>query len=184
MFVSLLPVFTNLVREREVNEPNEAWAADITYLRTGEGFVYLALLTDWRSRKIVGYHCGDTLEAIGCVKALEMALASLPEGVHPIHHSDRGIQYCSHEYVNRLRSRGLSISMTERDHCAENALAERVNGILKIEYSLGMKFETKAQALREVKQAVHLYNTRRPHLALDYAVPEAVHSRAAHTLAA
>ena len=174
-----LPVFTNLVREREVIEPNEAWAADITYLRTGEGFAYLALLTDMRSRKIVGYHCGDTLEAVGCVKALEMALKDLPEDVHPIHHSDRGIQYCSHEYVNRLRDRGLSISMTERNHCAENAMAERMNGILKIEYSLGIKFQTKAQAVRAVKQAVHLYNTRRPHLALDYAVPEAVHSLAA-----
>jgi transposase InsO family protein len=174
-----LPVFANLVREREFHEPNEAWAADITYLRTREGFVYLALLTDMRSRKIVGYHCGDTLEALGCVKALEMALENLPKDAHPIHHSDRGIQYCSHEYVNRLRSRGLSISMTEHDHCAENALAERVNGILKSEYSLGAKFETKKQADGAVKQAVHLYNTRRPHLALNYAVPETVHSLAA-----
>jgi transposase InsO family protein len=156
-----------------------AWAADMTYLRTREGFVYLALLTDMRSRKIVGYHCGDTLEAAVCVKALEMALESLPGDAAPIHHSDRGTQYCSHEYVNRLRSRGLSISMTERNHCAENALAERMNGILKSEYSLGMKFETKQQAVRAVEQAVHLYNTRRPHLALNYAVPEAVHSLAA-----
>ena len=81
--------------------------------------------------------------------------------------------------TGRLRRRGLSISMTERNHCAENALAERMNGILKSEYSLGMKFETKEQAVRAVKQAVHLYNTRRPHLALNYAVPETVHSLAA-----
>ena len=127
-----------------------------------EGFLYLALVTDKFSRKIVGYHCGDTLEAVGCVRALGMALKDLPAWAHPIHHSDQGSQYCCHEYVQALGLRGLTISMTVADHCAENALAERVNGILKGEYGLGQKLKTKAQARQLADQGIELYNTRRP----------------------
>lgn len=174
-----LPVFTNLVKGLALSQPNEAWVSDLTYLRTAEGFLYLALVTDKFSRKIVGYHCGDTLEAIGCVKALEMALADLPEWARPIHHSDQGCQYCCHEYVNVLVARGLTISMTVQDHCAENALAERMNGILKSEYGLGQKIKTKAQARELVDQGVQLYNNRRPHTALKYQTPAKVHSLAA-----
>ena len=173
-----LPVFANRVQGVELCRPNEAWVSDLTYLRTEEGFLYLALVTDKFSRKIVGYHCGDTLEAIGCVKALEMALAELPAGARPIHHSDQGSQYCCHEYVNVLEGRGLPISMTERDHCAENALAERMNGILKGEYGLGQKLKTKAQARQLADQGVSLYNTRRPHTALQYQTPSRVHGLA------
>jgi putative transposase len=174
-----LPVFANLVKERVLSQPNEVWVSDLTYLRTAEGFLYLALVTDKYSRKVVGYHCGDTLEAIGCVRALGMALKDLPEGTHPIHHSDQGSQYCCHEYVAALKERGLSISMTEQNHCAENALAERLNGILKAEYGLGGRFKTPASAHLAVDQAVHLYNTRRPHTSLGNRLPEQVHSRAA-----
>lgn len=171
-----LPVFQNLIKDREVRQPNEVWVGDITYLRTEEGYMFLSLLTDKMSRKIVGYHCGDSLEAIGCVRALEMALEQLPKGVQPIHHSDRGSQYCSHEYVNRLVDRGLSVSMTEKDHCAENALAERMNGIVKAEYGLGRKFPTKASLQVAVDQAIDLYNTRRPHSSLGNRFPDQVHS--------
>jgi transposase InsO family protein len=174
-----LPVFTNRIKDLKVNKPNEVWVGDLTYLRTEVGFLYLALLTDKSSRKIVGYHCADTLEAEGCVKALEMALEELPAGAQPIHHSDRGTQYCCHEYVNRLVDRGLSISMTESNHCAENALAERMNGILKSEYGLGREFKSKSGARLAVDQAVELYNTRRPHTALGYRMPAEVHSLAA-----
>jgi len=174
-----LPVFTNRIKDLEVSQNHEVWVGDMTYVRTDEGFLYLALLTDKRSRKVVGYHCGDTLEAAGCLAALNRALADLPAGARPIHHSDRGTQYCCHEYVNRLVERGLSISMTETQHCAENALAERMNGILKAEYGLGRKFKTKACARLAVEQGVHLYNTRRPHTALGYRTPEAMHSLAA-----
>jgi putative transposase len=173
-----LPVFKNLIKDREVSQPNQVWVGDITYLRTVEGFMYLALLTDKMSRKIVGYHCGDSLEATGCVRALEMALEEMPEEARPIHHSDRGSQYCCHDYVNRLVDRGLSISMTERNHCAENALAERMNGILKGEYGLGQKFKTKASVQVAVDQAIHLYNTRRPHSSLGNRFPDHVHSLA------
>ena len=174
-----LRVFENRVKELVVSKPNEVWVGDLTYLRTEEGFLYLALLTDKWSRKIVGYHCGDTLEAVGCIRALEMALSELPGGAQPIHHSDRGTQYCCHEYVNRLVDRGLSVSMTENNHCAENALAERMNGIVKSEYLLGCRFRSKAEARLAVEQAVGLYNTRRPHGALGNRYPQEVHSLAA-----
>jgi putative transposase len=170
-----LPVFSNLVKDLEAKQPNEVWVSDLTYLRTGEGFLYLALVTDKYSRKVVGYHCGDTLEAVGCVRALGMALKDLPAWAHPIHHSDQGSQYCCHEYVQALRSRGLTISMTEKDHCAENALAERMNGILKQEYGLGREMATKASARQAVDQGIWLYNTKRPHTALNYRMPAEVH---------
>ncbi len=171
-----LPVFRNQLKNLKVTGPNQAWVSDVTYLRSQEGFLYLALTTDRASRKIVGYHCGDTLEASNCVRALEMALQSLPAGAKPMHHSDRGTQYCCHEYVNRLEKHGLAISMTEEDHCAENALAERMNGILKSEYGLGREFKTKAMAREAVKEAVFLYNTRRPHSALNMRIPQKVHT--------
>lgn len=174
-----LPVFKNLVKDLVLDGPNQAWAGDITYIRTDEGFLYLSLLTDLYSRKIVGFHAGDTLETEGCLKSLDMALTQLTAGQELFHHSDRGCQYCSHLYVGRAQKSGLTISMTEENHCYENAKAERVNGILKQEYWLGSCFRTKAQALAAVAEAVWLYNTRRPHQALKYKTPEEVHQRAA-----
>ncbi len=171
-----LPVFRNLLKERPVSRPNQVWVGDVTYLRTEEGFMYLALLTDKMSRKIVGYHCGDSLESIGCQRALEMALQQLRPGEQPIHHSDRGSQYCCHEYVQLAAGRGLAMSMTETDHCAENALAERMNGILKSEYGLDQCFKTKTLSSQAVEQAIRLYDTRRPHTALGYRFPAAVHA--------
>jgi len=170
-----LPVFKNLVAEVIVEVPNEVWVSDLSYLRTREGFLYLSLITDKYSRQVVGWHVAESLEALGCVRALEMALAGLPEGARPIHHSDRGSQYCCHEYVQRLERRGLPVSMTESNHCAENALAERMNGILKQEYGLGQEFATKDQGRAAVRQAVWLYNTQRPHTALGYRTPAEVH---------
>ena len=173
-----LPVFKNLIKERVVSRPNEVWVGDLTYLRSEEGFMFLALLTDKMSRHIVGYHCGESLESIGCQQALEMALKQLRPGEQPIHHSDRGTQYCCHEYVNRAARAGLAMSMTESDHCAENALAERMNGILKSEYGLDQRFKTKAHVRQAVDQAIHLYGTRRPHCSLDNRFPAQVHARA------
>jgi putative transposase len=174
-----LPVFTNLVKDIKLTEPNQAWVSDITYIRTKEDFVYLSLITDKYSRKVVGYHVGRTLEAQDTLKALTMALEQLPDGVHPIHHSDRGSQYCCHAYVKQLKDHGLLVSMTEENHCAENALAERMNGILKQEYFLNHEFRTVAQARRAVDEAIDLYNTRRPHRSLKLRTPEKVHSEAA-----
>jgi putative transposase len=172
-----LPVFHNRIKELVVTLSNEVWVADLTYVRTDEGFLYVSLITDKCSRKIVGYHGDDTLETTGPLKALEMALGEMPPGAKPIHHSDRGCQYCSHEYVGRLQEGGLLISMTEEDHCAQNAMAERINGILKQEFGLGYGFKSKALGRSALKEAVHLYNTRRPHTALNYQVPSEVHAR-------
>jgi transposase InsO family protein len=170
-----LPVFRNLVKDMTLGGPNQAWAGDITYIRTGEGFLYLSLIMDLWSRKIVGYHAGDTLETEGALRSLDMALSNLPKGAFPIHHSDRGCQYCSHLYVGKLREHELKISMTEEMHCYENANAERLNGILKQEYGLGFSFRRKKQARQAVDEAVFLYNTRRPHAALKFETPEKMH---------
>jgi transposase InsO family protein len=171
-----LPVFRNLIKERPVSRPNQVWVGDLTYLRSAEGFMFLALLTDKMSRHIVGYHCGESLESLGCQQALEMALQQLRPGEQPIHHSDRGSQYCCQAYVQRASAAGLTMSLTELERCAENALAERMNGMLKSEYGLDQCFKTKAQLPQAVHQAIHLYGTRRPHSALGNRFPAQVHS--------
>lgn len=174
-----LPIFRNLIKAMTLTGTHQAWASDLTYIRTEEGFMFASLITDMYSRKIVGFYIGDSLESIGCQKALTMALNALPEGHFPVHHSDRGCQYCCHDYVNQLQSRGLSISMTEESHCYENAMAERVNGILKQEFEMDRTFATKVQAATALAQAVSLYNSRRPHLSLSYRTPDQVHRIAA-----
>ena len=174
-----LPLFRNLIRELEPTAPNQIWVSDITYIRTDEGFEYLTLIMDLYSRKIVGYQCGESIDAEANLLALNRALAELPTGRYPIHHSDRGCQYCCHEYVAVLRSHDLPVSMTEDNHCSENAHAERLNGILKQEYALGVTFNTRELARRAVDQAVWLYNNRRPHGSLDDKFPSSVHTRAA-----
>jgi putative transposase len=174
-----LPVFGNLIVGMETTRPNQVWVSDVTYIRTDEGYEYLSLLMDLHSRKILGFHCGDSLATEGCLKALDQALADLPEGSKPIHHSDRGCQYCSHEYVGRLREHGVLVSMTQENHCAENSNAERLNGILKQEYALGVHFRTRAQARAAVRQAVMLYNNDRPHNSLQMRTPAEVHAKAA-----
>jgi transposase InsO family protein len=170
-----LPVFKNQIKGRKARRPNQVWVADITYIRTRDAFMYLSLITDQWSRKIVGYHLGETLETAGSLKALSMALRSLNPGERPIHHSDRGCQYASHAYVARVERAGMKLSMTERNHNAENALAERMNGILKQEYWLDATFASQSEARRATAQGVQLYNNRRPHTALRFKTPAAVH---------
>jgi putative transposase len=167
--------YKNIIRDKTPRRPHEIWVSDLTYIPTRQGFVYLALVTDAASRKIVGYTINDNLESEGCVRALQRALAQLPAGKQPIHHSDRGTQYCCHEYVQSLNTRGLAISMTEENHCYENALAERMNGILKREYLLDQKFATKSHAYHACEQAIWLYNHDRPHLALNMHTPAEIH---------
>ena len=174
-FDANLPVFKNLIKRCQVSRRNQVWVADITYIRTQEAFMYLGLITDKWSRKIVGFHLGETLETASPLKALAMALKGLKRSERPIHHSDRGCQYASHRYVNRVQEAGLQMSMTEKNHSAENALAERVNGILKQEYYLDANFETKPEARKATAEGVDLYNNRRPHTALGLKTPGMVH---------
>ena len=174
-FDPALPVFKNLIKRRPARGRNQIWVADITYIRTQEAFLYLGLITDQWSRKIVGYHLGETLETQGVLKALAMALRGLPRGERPIHHSDRGCQYASHAYVQAVEQAGLRMSMTEKNHGAENALAERMNGILKQEYHLDADFEIRWAARQATAQAIQLYNYRRPHTALKFSTPGTVH---------
>lgn len=171
-------VYGNLLKDLGLTGPHQALVSDITYIRTDEGFLYLCLVMDAYSRAIVGYDCSDTLEQEGALRALDQALGQLPAVHETIHHSDRGSQYCCREYVSRLEAAGVSISMTEDNHCYENGQAERLNGIVKQEYGLGGSFANKSDARRAVAEAVKLYNYRRPHQALGYAVPMEVHRAA------
>jgi transposase InsO family protein len=170
--------YGNLIKDLSIVHPNQIWTCDITYLRTGQGFVYLFLLTDMYSRKIVGWSVSNSLSIEGCVAALKKALRENSLQHSLIHHSDRGVQYCSHEYVKILKKKSISISMTEENHCYENAMAERVNGILKDEYLLDRTFKDFAHAQKACKEAVMLYNTRRPHWSLKLKTPKQVHDAA------
>lgn len=174
-----LPVYRNLLYQFEPTQPDQVWVSDVTFIDTDEGFIYLALVTDRVSRRIVGWNAGASNTATECIKALQMAIAQLPAQCHPIHHSDRGSQYCCHEYVAVLGSRGLRVSMTEQNHCYENCYAERVNGILKNEFNLDVRFRTRAQAERAIAQAIHTYNAFRPHTSLRMRTPNQAHLLAA-----
>lgn len=163
--------YKNIIKDVEVTRPNQVWASDITYIRTIKGFCYLALITDMYSRKIVGYDLSDSLELNGCVRALQKALYQAKSFKGLIHHSDRGIQYCSNVYTQILKRNKIDISMTEENHCYENALAERVNGILKDEFYLDQTFTNIVHAKRATKNAINLYNEVRLHLSLDFKTP-------------
>lgn len=154
--------------------PEQVWVADITYLPTAGRCAYLSLVTDAYSRKIVGYHVHDSLHAESVSRALKMALKQRKTQQPLIHHSDRGIQYCSGEYQRIHQRHGLTCSMTDGYDCYQNALAERVNGILKGEFLLNRPADLQ-QAVRMVAQSVHIYNHERPHQALKYKTPDAVH---------
>lgn len=170
--------YDNLLQGRAAVKPHEVWVSDITYVRIQKGFVYLFLITDAYSRKIVGWELSDNLGIKSAVKALKMALRQCPATKELIHHSDRGIQYCSYEYVGKLKAKGISISMAEAGNCYENAMAERVNGILKDEYGLDEIFYDYWQALSSVKEAIKSYNEYRPHWSLGLEIPADVHKAA------
>lgn len=166
--------YNNLIKELRITKPNQVWVSDITYIRTVKGFCYLALITDMYSRKIIGFDISDSLELSGCLRALKKALWHSRPAAKLIHHSDRGVQYCSHMYVNELKKRGIKISMTEENHCYENAIAERVNGILKDEFYLDQCFFSTDHAKKATKNAIKIYNTKRLHLSLGYKTPNMV----------
>lgn len=161
-----------------VSHPNQVWVCDITYLNLqGARFGYLFVIMDLYSRYVVGWHVSSSLAAEEAVKALEMALArtaEIPSGL--IHHSDHGTQYTSHDYMQELSDHEMLASMGAVGNCYDNAFAERLIGILKDEYLLDTPFATIQQMASAVEEVIHLYNTDRPHLSLDMAVPIAVHN--------
>jgi len=169
--------YANLVKELLVLRPNHLWVSDITYISTTSGFCYLSLITDAYSRKITGYCLYPDLKKEGPVQALEMALAGIDDTAGLIHHSDRGVQYCCYYYTGILQSRGISISMTENGDPYENAIAERVNGILKGEFGLDKKFGSLSEANAAVKIAINTYNTLRPHASCNYQTPDQTHQQ-------
>lgn len=168
--------YPNLIRSYTPDAPNNLWVSDITYLKTTIGFLYISFVTDVFSHKIVGHHIAPTLDAVETLEALKMALNNLDGNLQDlIHHSDRGIQYCSSQYVSLLQDHNIKISMTENGDPLENAVAERINGILKGEYLNHYKPKNLMQAKECLKTAVELYNNQRPHMSIGLLTPNTVH---------
>jgi putative transposase len=168
--------WSDLRTDLQVNGPGQLWVSDITYLRIIEGFIYLSLITDAYSRKIVGFHLSQHLKAQSCIISLNKAISSRTTSNQSlIHHSDRGIQYCCDMYVNLLQEKDIKISMTQSGSPYENALAERVNGILKDELGLDKTFASYTEAIAPTHQAIDTYNRLRPHMSCGYLTPEQAH---------
>lgn len=167
----------NLIKDFHPTKAHQLWVSDITYVQNSQGFCYLSLITDAYSRKIVGWSLAETLEAKHSVKALKMALRQLPKGtLGAYHHSDRGVQYCSDEYVSILKKNHFQISMTENGDPLENPIAERVNGILKDEWLNQMEFKNFHEVNEALKTIINTYNQDRLHGSIDFLTPQAAHS--------
>ena len=168
--------YKNLIKDIEVDAPEQVWVSDITYIKTELGHTYLSLITDYYSKKIVGYHLADNLKTESSLIALKMAIKSRQYPDRKlIHHSDRGFQYCSDDYIKMLTDNNIQPSMTEVYDPYENAIAERVNGILKDEFDIGEGFINLQQASKEIKYAIETYNTFRPHFSCQKLTPQQAH---------
>lgn len=170
----------NLVKGLKVSRPNQVWVSDITYVTTRAGFVYLSLVTDAYSRRIMGWHVHATLDSGGPLRSLYRAICQVDDdGLKGlVHHSDRGCQYRSAQYVDTLACKGIKTSMTQDGSPYDNAIAERVNGILKQEWLDGEDFADLREVREKVEEVVRLYNTRRPHMAIGLNTPEKVYTLA------
>ena len=169
--------YPNRIIDLVVDRIHQVFVADITYLQTLDGFVYLGLVTDLFSRKIVGFDVSDSLSVEGALSACKMAIKPVTKADVLIHHSDRGVQYCCHAYTQLLHSHGVQLSMTQNGDVYQNAVAERVNGILKIDFLLNHTFNSIHQATANAKQSISIYNNERPHLSLGYQTPQAVYQK-------
>jgi putative transposase len=173
-------VAPNRLKEIDVTAPRQVVVSDITYLRVGvREFGYLFLVTDLYSRKVVGWHLSRDLSHYSALIALDNAVRTMGSVQGIVHHSDRGCQYCCHEYLRYLSDKGMVPSMTDENHCYQNAVAERVNGILKDEFNLDAVFLSFAAANAAVRTAVNVYNTKRTHWSLGLRTPECVYQTAA-----
>jgi putative transposase len=171
--------YPNLIRNFIPTAPNQLWVSDITYWKIATGFVYISFITDAYSRKIVGHHVAQTMEAMETMEALKMAISGLKKGpdchFQLTHHSDRGMQYCSDMYVKLLKSNNIGISMTENGDPLENAIAERINGIMKEEYLNDYQVDNTEEAKELLNAVVQLYNDERPHMSIGNLTPNQVH---------
>lgn len=168
--------YPNIIRDFIPIAPNQLWVCDITYIHLSDGFAYLSLITDAYSRKIVGFYLSKDLTANGPLQALKMALKANPNIIGLIHHSDRGVQYCCDAYVKLLENNAIKISMTQNGDPLENAIAERVNGILKQEL-LEEVFKDFTTAQKDVAIACSTYNYLRPHGSIDNLKPVEAHQQ-------
>jgi transposase InsO family protein len=170
--------YSNLVKGLAIIRPEQLWVSDMTYIRVMNQWGYLSLITDAFSRKIMGYCFRSDMLAIGCIEALQMALNNRSySGPTLIHHSDRGSQYCCKEYVTILNSHHIDISMTECGNPYENALAERMNGILKGEFNLYSNSLSFEQTYQKIIASIKAYNEIRPHGSCDYLTPCQAHQQ-------
>ena len=170
--------YPNLIKGICPERPEQLWVADITYIDTLDGNAYLHLITDAYSKKIMGYELCNNMEAVSTLKALKMALGNRKyKASELIHHSDRGLQYCSKLYTDCLKENSITISMIENGDPYENAIAERINGILKDEFGLSDKFENIVQAIELTKQSIKIYNQLRPHLSCSMLTPNQMHQQ-------
>jgi transposase InsO family protein len=165
----------NMIENMEINRPDQVWVSDITYLGTRGNHRYLSLITDAYSKKIVGYNLSDSLATEGSLQALEMAIkSSVSKELNVIHHSDRGLQYCSDDYQKVLSDTGIKVSMTEKYDPYQNAIAERVNGTIKNEFELNKHLDSKYLS-QIIDQTVSIYNSLRPHYSNGYLTPNQMH---------
>jgi hypothetical protein len=171
-----LKKYPDLVKGKSFMYANQLWVSDITYLKVNQKWAYLFLITDAVSHKIVGYHLSKRMDSLSAVMALKMALKNENPAKNLIHHSDRGIQYCSHSYTNILHKKNIKISMTQSGSPYDNAIAERINGILKHEliYPFG-DMNTMSDAEIGVNKAIMKYNTMRLHQSINYQTPYIAH---------
>lgn len=165
----------NLIKDMTIEKPDQVWVSDITYIKTEEGNCYLNMITDAFSRKIVGYAVDRTMETSSMIEALKMAAKNKIHQISTIHHSDRGLQYCSKEYSELTWKNNIQLSMTENSDPYENALAERMNRSIKEEFGLDRKLKSLQQVCELLKESIYLYNTIRPHLSLKMKTPEEVY---------
>jgi len=168
--------YDNLLKECKIDRPEQVYVSDITYVKSYEKTHYLSLVTDAYSRKIVGYKLSDDMNAENVVQALNMAIKGRKSALSLIHHSDRGLQYCSKVYQDVLNINKIKPSMTDGYDCYQNALAERINGILKNEFLI-YKCKDGATLEKLIKVSIDTYNTKRPHLSLMMKTPDFIHEK-------
>lgn len=171
-------IYGNLIKDMEIIKPNQVWVSDITYFRVTDNFVFISLITDAYSKKILGYNASNNLGGVNALRALKMAITQAPYPLMKIiHHSDRGVQYCCKDYIKTLKKSHLKISMAARGNPLENAVAERINGTIKNDFLYHYKVQNLIQTKAALQKAVRIYNNERPHSSIGYLTPSLAHQR-------